>query len=178
VFPKSRPHAGTFWLPQEREKKRVNFTMKKAVSRKIIYCDASEKQQEVFGRELRKFDPQKKVTCVASCEELLYILYKHYIKPFLIFMHTELPRKNGVACLEEIKSNEQFKNLPVIMVGPDNVELINECYNKGAAFYILQPFDENGFQNIFEKIFSQKWKNEDFKKRNKNAFVIQSADNK
>jgi len=145
--------------------------MKKASAQKIIYCDSRDKNHAIFGTELKRFDPAIKVSHAYSCEELLYMLYKHTISPFLIFMSTDLERKNSIACLKEIKSNDSFRYLPVIMLGINDMGLIKECYENGAAFYALKPSDEKEYQNIFKKVFSRNWK-EDLEKSNKEKFVI------
>ena len=146
--------------------------MKKASSQKIIYCDSRDKNQAIFGTELKRFDPAIKVSRTYSCEELLYMLYKHKISPFLIFMNTELQGKDNIACLKEIKGNASFRYLPVIMLGPNNIGLIKDSYENGAAFYVIKPSNEKDYQNIFKKIFSRNWK-EDLKKNNKKKFVIE-----
>jgi|GEM_PF-6896908 len=148
--------------------------MKKASGQKIIYCDSRDKNQTIFGAELKRFDPGIKVSRTSSCEELLYMLYKHKISPFLIFMNTELQGKDNIACLKEIKSNDRFRYLPVIMVGPNNMGLIKDSYENGAAFYLIKPSDEKDCQNIFKKIFSRNG-NVDLEKRNKEKFVIQGG---
>jgi len=60
--------------------------------------------------ELRKFD----VVSVTDGEKGYPTVEKEM--PDLILLDIMLPNKNGIDILEEVRNNEKFKNLPVIML--------------------------------------------------------------
>ena len=62
-------------------------------------------------------------------------------KPVLILLDLMLTIKDGITVLEELKSNEEVKNIPVIMLtvnGEENKVL--RAFNSGAVDYIEKPF--------------------------------------
>ena len=59
----------------------------------------------------------------------------------LILLDIELPDKNGIEFLEEIKSKEKFLNLPVISISNnDNPILVARLLKHGAKDFIKKPF--------------------------------------
>ena len=52
-----------------------------------------------------------------------------------------LPIKDGITVLEELKSNEEVKNIPVIMLTVNGEEKkVLRAFNSGAVDYIEKPF--------------------------------------
>jgi DNA-binding NarL/FixJ family response regulator len=51
-----------------------------------------------------------------------------------------MPRKNGFACLEEIKGSKNLKSLPIIIFSTSNDEgIVAGLYKKGALHFICKP---------------------------------------
>ncbi len=62
-------------------------------------------------------------------------------KPDLILLDLMLPVKDGLSILEELKGNEEVKNIPVIMLSIQGEEKkIEQAFKFGAADYIQKPF--------------------------------------
>ena len=62
--------------------------------------------------------------------------------PDVLFLDINMPRKNGVECLAEIKKNIKLKDLPVVMFSTTNGwDTINSLFNTGANVYIHKPGD-------------------------------------
>lgn len=60
-------------------------------------------------------------------------------KPDLILLDIMLPKLDGLEVLKKLKSDNQTKNIPVVMLtnlGQDNV--INEAIRLGAAGYLIK----------------------------------------
>lgn len=58
-------------------------------------------------------------------------------KPDIVLMDIMMPRMNGLQALEQIRTNEQFKQTPIIvMSGLANVNSEEEVLAKGATKYI------------------------------------------
>lgn len=67
-------------------------------------------------------------------------------KPKLILLDLKMPMVDGIEVLEKIKSNEQTKDLPVVMLtsSKENPD-ISRSYSLGANSYIVKPVDYDGF---------------------------------
>lgn len=62
-------------------------------------------------------------------------------KPDLILLDLMLPIKDGMTILEELKSNDEVKNIPVIMLSIHGEEQkILKALKMGAVDYIQKPF--------------------------------------
>ncbi len=62
-------------------------------------------------------------------------------KPVLILLDLMLPIKDGMTVLEELKSNDEVKNIPVIMLSVHGEEQkVLQAFNSGAVDYIQKPF--------------------------------------
>jgi len=62
--------------------------------------------------------------------------------PDILFLDINMPRKNGVECLAEIKRNEKLKDLPIVVFSTSNSqEKINLVFKTGAHVYVHKPGD-------------------------------------
>lgn len=69
-----------------------------------------------------------------------------YEKPCLILLDLNLPGTDGHEVLEKIKSNDELKSIPVIvMTSSQSDDDISSCYTAGANSYIMKPVNLEGF---------------------------------
>lgn len=60
----------------------------------------------------------------------------------LVLLDIKMKGMDGVEVLEKIKSDDQLKDLPVIMISAiDDLRTITRCLKMGAADYLPKPFD-------------------------------------
>jgi len=63
-----------------------------------------------------------------------------------IVLDMELPDKNGIDVLRELKDSKQYENIPVIILsGSSNQEMVRECLKIGAFDFIRKPFNIEEF---------------------------------
>jgi CheY-like chemotaxis protein len=78
--------------------------------------------------------------------------YKSMPRPDLILLDLNLPRKNGREVLAEIKTDPQFKNIPVVILTTSHSEKdVLQAYDQHANCYIVKPV---GFENFVEALKS------------------------
>jgi CheY-like chemotaxis protein len=69
-------------------------------------------------------------------------------RPQLVLLDLNLPKKNGLEVLAELKSDKRTKNIPVIVLTVSTRDRdITECRRLGADTYIVKPV---GFENFSE----------------------------
>jgi chemotaxis family two-component system response regulator Rcp1 len=74
-------------------------------------------------------------------------------RPDLILLDLNLPRKNGREVLVEIKSDERFKAIPVVILTTSRAEEdVLRAYNLHANCYITKPVDFTQFTTIVRTI--------------------------
>lgn len=84
------------------------------------------------------------ISVVENGEDAMNFLHKkasfqEALRPDLVILDLNMPRKNGRQVLKEIKSHERFKNIPVVILTTSNaVEDIDLSYKLGANSYVTK----------------------------------------
>lgn len=79
--------------------------------------------------------------------------YSKVDHPDLILLDLNLPKKNGLEVLKEIKEDEDLKRIPVVVLTiSSNEEDLIKAYNLHANSYINKPLDVREFYTIVEFI--------------------------
>lgn len=70
--------------------------------------------------------------------------------PNFILLDLNMPKKDGREVLKELKSNADYKKIPVIIFSTTNNEQeMRRCYELGANSYITKP---NSFENLIKTV--------------------------
>ena len=99
-----------------------------------------------------------KITAVEDGVEAMAYLrrqgkYANAIRPGLILLDLNLPRKDGREVLEEIKRDEDLRSIPVVILTTSKAEEdILRSYNSYANCYITKPIDLNQFMKVVRKV--------------------------
>lgn len=99
---------------------------------------------------------------VKNGEELMDYLkskgkYEKAVRPHVILLDLNMPRKNGTQVLQEIKADPSLKQIPIVILTSSKAEKdITESYQHGAHSYIWKPL---GLKQLMDtlKIFCRYW---------------------
>lgn len=95
--------------------------------------------------------------------------------PDILFLDLGLPVKDGRECLKEIRANNHFDSLPVIMyTSYDDLTNIDYCYREGSNLYTVKPSSVGDLKHIMTRILSIDWKKIKYYPP-RSAFVMRSA---
>ncbi len=79
--------------------------------------------------------------------------YADAVRPDLILLDLNLPKKDGREVLAEIKTDEKLKIIPVVVLTISKAEEdILKSYNLHANCYIIKPIDLDQFNKIVRSI--------------------------
>ena len=79
--------------------------------------------------------------------------YANVVKPDLIILDLNLPKKDGREVLSEIKNDPELKKIPVVIMTTSQAEEdILKSYNLHANCYITKPIDLNQFIKVIKSI--------------------------
>jgi len=79
--------------------------------------------------------------------------YANAPRPDLILLDLNLPRKDGREVLSEIKSDDKFKRIPVVILTTSQAEEdILRAYHLNANCYISKPVDLDQFMKVVKTI--------------------------
>lgn len=79
--------------------------------------------------------------------------YKEVLRPDLILLDLNLPKKDGRQVLQEIKLDPELKRIPVVILTTSQAEEdILRSYDLHANCYVTKPVDLDQFINIVKSI--------------------------
>src|SRR5664279_3332043 len=125
-------------------------------SLKILLADDDENDRLLFKEALEEL----KISCIVhtvnnGIQLMDYLTQKDVTLPHLIFIDLNMPRKNGLECLKEIRSNEKFKEISVAIYSTSaSKNDIDETYRNGANVFIKKPNDFNLLKQLLNKVVS------------------------
>ena len=110
---------------------------------KILLADDDFDDCIFFKKALEELKVATHLSTVNDGDQLMdYLSLNSEHLPSVIFLDINMPRKNGLECLSEIKQNERLKNLPVVMFSSSNSrDQISKLFKTGANVYIHKPSD-------------------------------------
>jgi CheY-like chemotaxis protein len=75
------------------------------------------------------------------------------VRPDLILLDLNLPRKDGREVLAEIKADASLMRIPVVVLTTSRAEMdIVKTYNLHANCYVVKPVDFDQFIHVFRSI--------------------------
>ena len=119
----------------------------------ILLADDDEVDRLLFTEALSELKIKTIVETVNNGEELMkWLNEKQEHLPHLLFLDLNMPRKNGLQCLKEIRSMEKLKNISVAIYSTSqNEKDMEETFRNGANVYINKPSDFNILKQVLEK---------------------------
>ena len=122
----------------------------------IFLADDDEDDRLLFKDAVDELKLPVLITTVNDGEQLMkYLSQVETNLPDALFLDLNMPRKNGFACLKEIKSSKSLSVIPVIIFStsyePGIVELL---YDQGAHYYIRKPADFGELKKVIDRTFT------------------------
>ena len=123
-------------------------------TKNILLVEDDANDEALTIRALRKNNLANKIDVVRDGAEAVdYILCQgryayrdKSMQPEMILLDIKLPKIDGIDVLKVIRSNEESKHIPVVMLTTSAEENdIVKSYDNGANSYIQKPVDFNDF---------------------------------
>jgi CheY-like chemotaxis protein len=124
----------------------------------ILLVEDSEGDARLVREALKEGKVKNNLFIVRNGVEAMDFLHKKnkyndMPRPDLILLDLNLPRKDGREVLNEIKNNDDFKRIPVVILTTSSAETdILNTYNLHANCYIVKPLDMNQFIRVVKSI--------------------------
>ena len=79
--------------------------------------------------------------------------FKDAVRPDLVLLDLNMPKKDGRETLEEIKADPALRSIPVVILTTSSAdEDVVRTYTSGASCYITKPVGLEQFQKVVEAI--------------------------
>lgn len=116
--------------------------MNTASNRKLWFViDDDLDDQEIFVMAVEKVDPEIECTFANDGVHALERLRnENSLKPECIFLDVNMPRMNGIECLEELRKFDKLENVPIYMCSTSSdPKIIGKIKELGARDFIVKP---------------------------------------
>ncbi len=112
----------------------------------IILAEDDSDDCLLFTEALSEIDETIRLTVVNNGVKLMELLHGLTALPTLIFTDLNMPLKNGMECIQEIRESQQLKSLPVIVFSTYfDTSMAEKLHRIGATHYFVKP---NAFHDL------------------------------
>ena len=126
----------------------------------ILYAEDNPADAELTLRTLKAKHIANNIVWVKDGAEALDFLYcrGNYTGrtkdiPKLILLDIKMPKVDGIEVLKELRSNEQLKAIPVVIMTSSHEESdLVESYQLGVNSYVVKPMDFDKFAEMVEEV--------------------------
>lgn len=125
----------------------------------ILLVEDSEADVKITLRAFKKARLQNNIYVVSDGQEALEFIYHQgqyqdkdkSPRPGLILLDINMPRVSGFEFLEKIKKDDEFKQIPIIMLTSSiSDQDVLMSYGSGASSYIQKPVNYEEFVKVVE----------------------------
>ena len=125
----------------------------------IILADDDEDDRMFFKDAFDELKINTKVqTCNDGVELMNYLNKEDSVLPNILFLDLNMPMKNGIECLYEIKADKRFDDIVIAIYSTSSSEEhIEETFVNGANIYIKKPDDFNELKRVLSYVVTLNW---------------------
>lgn len=125
----------------------------------IVLAEDDEDDRLFFKEAIDQVKIKTILTIVNDGVELMKYLYDpETIRPHVIFLDLNMPKKGGIECLEEIRADKNYHDLTIAIYSTSASDNdIEETFVKGANIYIRKPNDFKTLQKVIAEVLSINW---------------------
>lgn len=120
---------------------------------KILLADDDENDRLNFSEAFEDVKLEIELHTVNDGAELMdYLLNEANSIPYILFLDLNMPKKNGIECLVEIRKSEKLKDIIVAIYSTSTSEKdIEATFINGANVYIEKPNEFSLLIEILDK---------------------------
>jgi CheY-like chemotaxis protein len=111
-----------------------------------------------FAEALEELNIPHQVTFAKNCFDV-FKLFENGKYFDLIFLDINLPFSDGMQCLKQVKANEKYRNIPVIILTGSHAQSdIDFAYEFGAHYHIVKPYAHINYLASMKTVLEINWK--------------------
>jgi CheY-like chemotaxis protein len=121
----------------------------------IVMIEDDEGHARLIEKNIRRAGVANDIVTFASGSQALDYLFSANPprRPYLILLDLNLPDMTGIDILCAIKSNDNTRLAPVIVLTTtDDKGEVEKCYDLGANVYITKPLNYDSFANAIRQL--------------------------
>jgi CheY-like chemotaxis protein len=120
---------------------------------RVLLADDDEDDRLLFEDALKDLGYSTFLTLAKNGVELMEFLFrKDNILPDILFLDLNMPLKNGVECLNEIRTDQNFDDLVIVIYTTSlNQDTVDKLFRNQADYYIQKPADYDDLKKVIKK---------------------------
>ncbi|MBJ2174351.1 response regulator [Aureibaculum sp. A20] len=125
----------------------------------VFLAEDDEDDRWLFEQALENIKIKTELSMFKNGKELMDFLKKpDSIQPHIVFLDLNMPIKNGMECLKEMKQHDNLKSIPVAIYSTSSSEKdIENTFVNGANIYINKPNKFSALKKVIEKVLQLNW---------------------
>lgn len=125
----------------------------------VVLADDDEDDRLFFVEAFEELKIQTRVDIYKDGVALMDALnVPDSVLPNILFLDLNMPKKSGLECLIEIKSNNKFKDIAIAIYSTSaSEEDIENTFVQGANIYIKKPSDFKILKKILSDVVTINW---------------------
>ncbi|GAA4232595.1 response regulator [Postechiella marina] len=126
---------------------------------KIILTDDDEDDRLFFKEAIDDISVETELKLFNHGQDLItYLTTPNVALPDLLFLDLNMPIKNGMECLKEIKANKDLQHIIIAIYSTSSSEQdIEDTFVNGANIYIKKPSSFKALKKAVEKVLKVNW---------------------
>ncbi|MDX1470367.1 MAG: response regulator [Flavobacteriaceae bacterium] len=126
---------------------------------KVILVDDDEDDRLLFKKAMDELKIKTELVLFEEGIELMEFLNNGINKlPAIIFLDLNMPVKNGMECLKEIRATDKFKDVSIAIYSTSSSESdIEKTFIHGANIYIKKPYNYKKLKDVIDQVLKIKW---------------------
>lgn len=122
----------------------------------VILAEDDQDDSYIFQDALNELKAEIKLQMVSDGKELMSLLSQYV--PDLLFLDLDMPYKNGLECLVELRNNPALRDLPVVAFSsttrPANIQT---AYDMGAHLFLIKSAVYLEYKAALKAILELDW---------------------
>lgn len=125
----------------------------------IVLADDDEDDRLLFKEAIEEIEIKTRLSLFNNGQELMdYLNLPAIALPNLIFLDLNMPVKNGIQCLKEIRSNPDLNDVSIAIYSTSSSESdIENTFVNGANIYLNKPNNFDNLRESIEKVLQINW---------------------
>ena len=122
----------------------------------VLLADDDADDRMFFQDAIEEIELKINLVTVKDGQELMSFLERDAIMiPQVLFLDLNMPFKNGLQCLQEIRSNGNFNDICIILYSTTARQSdIDQGFDHGANFFVHKPSSFTDLKRILTAIFT------------------------
>jgi CheY-like chemotaxis protein len=126
--------------------------MKVAERKKLFLVDGDADEAEIYLELIKEKNLPVELYYFSRAEQMCEFL-NHNDLPDVVVMDVNLPGMSGLDCLEKLKGEDCYRNVPIVMCTSSMYEpTAAQVLSSGATYYRLKPSDFAGYQKLITEL--------------------------